>query len=179
MHGVRRSLYIEQAAAIDLPIEFIELEEDTSNETYRELMDASFTRWVADGFESVAYADIALTDVRDFRRSLHDDSDISCRFPIWGEDTTELARAIIDAGFSAIVVTVSDAKLDASFVGRRFDRSFLCDLPEDVDPCGENGEFHTFVVDGPIFDRPISVETGETVTRPAGSTEYHYLDLSH
>jgi len=177
MHGVRRGLYERQADALGVPIRFVELPADADNDEYDERMAAVTADYGERGVERVAFADLYLEDVRAYREARFADSDLSGYWPIWGRDTEEVAREFADA-FAATVVAVDDDGLDADFAGRRFDADFLADLPEDVDPCGENGEFHTFVHDGPVFDAPLRVETGERVTKEVGGdATIHYCDL--
>ncbi|UPW01933.1 adenine nucleotide alpha hydrolase [Halorussus gelatinilyticus] len=177
MHGVRRGLYERQAAAVGLPIRFVELPSDADNDEYEERMAEVTAEYENRGVERIAFADLYLEDVRAYREARFADTDLSGHWPIWGRDTETVAREFAEQ-FAATVVAVDDDALDASFAGRRFDTDFLADLPDGVDPCGENGEFHTFVHDGPIFDRPVSVETGERVTREVGEeTTVHYCDL--
>ncbi|UPV75850.1 adenine nucleotide alpha hydrolase [Halorussus limi] len=178
MHGVRRDLYERQAAALGLPIRFVRLPEDASNDEYERVMEETTADYERRGVERIAFADLYLEDVRAYRERRLADAEIEGYWPIWGRDTEEVAREFADA-FAATVVAVDDEALDASFAGRRFDADFLADLPDDVDPCGENGEFHTFVHDGPIFDRALSVRTGERVTKKFGhgDTTVHYCDV--
>jgi uncharacterized protein (TIGR00290 family) len=177
MHGVRRELYEAQAESVGLPIRFVELPEDCSNEEYESHMAAAMVEYESDGIEHVAFADLFLEDVRAYREERLAETAIDGYWPLWGRDTTEQVRVFLDAGFRATVVAVEGSQLDTSFAGREFDEAFLADLPASVDPCGENGEFHTFVWDGPAFDSPVSFEAGKTVTCEVGDSEFHYSDL--
>lgn len=177
MHGVRRELYDAQAEALGIPIRYVELPMECSNEEYESRMAAVMAEYETRGIERVAFADLFLEDIRVYRREQLAETGIEGYWPVWNLDTDEQIRAYLNAGFRATVVTVDGAKLDASFAGRELDESFLADMPDGVDPCGENGEFHTFVWDGPTFDSPLSVEVGETVTKEVGDGEYHYCDL--
>ncbi|WP_231186003.1 ATP-binding protein [Haladaptatus sp. DYF46] len=177
MHGVRRELYDAQAEALGIPIRYIELPMECSNEEYESRMAAVMAEYETRGIERVAFADLFLEDIRAYRKEQLAGTDIEGSWPVWNPDTDEQIRRYLDAGFRATVVTVDGAELDASFAGRELDESFLADVPDGVDPCGENGEFHTFVWDGPTFDSPLSVEVGETVTKEVGDGEYHYCDL--
>ncbi|WP_158058389.1 adenine nucleotide alpha hydrolase [Halorussus halophilus] len=177
MHGVRRELYEQQADAVGLPLRVVELPADTSNDDYERVMADVMTDYERQGVEQVAFADLFLEDVRSYREQRLGDTEVEGYWPVWGRNTDEFAEQFLAAGFEATAVTVDGELLDESFAGRRFDADFLGDLPDDVDPCGEYGEFHTFVHDGPIFDRPVAVETGETVTREVGDGEFHYCDL--
>ena len=165
MHGVRRALLRAQCAALGLPLVEVAIPPGCTNEVYEARMAAAFDALKREGVERLVFGDLFLEDVRQYRENLAARLDLACEFPLWGRDTTELARAFIDAGFRAIVVCVDPRQLDPSFCGRAYDAAFLADLPATCDPCGERGEFHTFVYDGPIFSRPVAVERGEVVER--------------
>lgn len=177
MHGVRRELYDRQATAVGLPIRYVELPERASNDEYEERMAAVTADYAERGVDAFCFGDIRLEDVRAYREDRLDGTGIDGLWPLWGRDTGALARTVVEAGFRATVVCVDGDRLDPSFLGRAFDAGFLDDLPDDVDPCGEDGEFHTFVHGGPGFAEPIPVDTGETVTRESGDAVFHYLDL--
>lgn len=177
MHGVRPELYEQQATALDIPIRFVELSTESTNEAYEKTMAEIIEDYANRGIERVVFADLFLSDVRSYREERLTGTGVEGLWPIWGRDTEALANAFLEAGFRATVVCVDGAVFDSPFVGREFDADFLADLPTDVDPCGENGEFHTFVWDGPMFDESVSVERGETVTREVGDGEFHYCDL--
>ena len=165
MHGVRRALVRDQAAAIGIPLVEVVVPPQSSNKIYERAMGEAFDRLHEDGIRRVAFGDIFLEDLREYRERQLAASGLECLFPIWRQPTAALARSFIRDGFEAVAVCIDPAVLDASFAGRAFDASFVADLPEGVDPCGENGEFHTFVWDGPILSRPIPVRCGETVER--------------
>ncbi len=165
MHGVRRALVRDQAAATGIPLVEVVVPPQSSNEIYERAMGEAFDRLYEDGIRRVAFGDIFLEDLREYRERQLAASGLECLFPIWKQATAALARSFIRDGFEAIAVCINPAVLDASFAGRSFDASFVADLPEGVDPCGENGEFHTFVWDGPILSRPIPVRRGEVVER--------------
>lgn len=177
MHGVRRELYERQASAVGLPVRFVELPSETSNEGYERTMSDVTEAYASRGIDRIVFADLLLEDVREYREERLSGTDLEGCWPLWGRDTAELAHAVLDAGFRATVVCVDGGLFDPSVAGRPFDEGFLADLPLTVDPCGENGEFHTFVHDGPMFDEPVGIERGETVTRDVGSGEFHYRDL--
>ena len=177
IHGVRRELYDDQSAAIGLPLQIVELPEEVTDEVYAERMAAAHRELAEAGIEAVAFGDINLEDVRSYREDRLAGVPVEGVWPIWGFDTAAVATEFIERGFAATVVCVDGAVLDESYAGRSFDRAFLADLPDDVDPAGENGEFHTFVTDGPIFDHPVSVVPGERVTRNARGGTFHYFDL--
>lgn len=177
MHGVRRQLYPLQATAIGLPIRIVELPADVSDEEYAERMRAAHRDLADAGVEIIAFGDIDLEDVREYREERLARGPVDGFWPIWGRDTGALVEEFLDRGFAATVVCVDGEVLGESAVGRAFDRRFLDDLPEHVDPAGENGEFHTFVTDGPIFEHRVAVTTGERVTRTARGGTFHYCDL--
>ena len=165
MHGVRRALVRDQAAAIGIPLVEVVVPPQSSNEIYERAMGDAFDRLYEDGIRRVAFGDIFLEDLREYRERQLAASGLECLFPIWKQPTATLARSFIRDGFEAVAVCINPAVLDASFAGRAFDATFVADLPEDVDPCGENGEFHTFVWDGPILPQPIPIRRGEVVER--------------
>jgi uncharacterized protein (TIGR00290 family) len=165
MHGVRRELLARQAEALGLPLVEVMIPPDCVNEVYEARMAEAFAAAPLSGVEAVAYGDLFLEDVRAYREGRLAAAGKCGLFPLWGRDTTALAREFIDAGFEATLVCVDPRVLDASYAGRRYDERLLGDLPPDVDPCGENGEFHTFVSAGPIFTNPIACERGEIVER--------------
>ena len=163
MHGVRRTLVRQQAEAIGIPITEVAVPHGSTNAVYERAMGRAFKQVRAAGIRRVAFGDIFLEDLRTYRETQLAHWRLEAVFPLWKRDTAELARRFI-AGFEAVVVCVNPAVLDASFAGRLFDAAFLADLPPGV-PCGENGEFHTFVFDGPIFQRPVRVVPGAVVER--------------
>ncbi len=165
MHAVRRSLVEAQAERIGLPLWPIELPWPCSNAVYEDLMGGVCLRAVAEGVTAIAFGDLFLRDIRDYRERQLRGTGLEPLFPIWQLPTDDLARAMIGAGVKAKVTCVDPAKLDRSFAGLDFDLDFLDRLPHAVDPCGENGEFHTFVYDSPVFSRPIDSHVGEIVER--------------
>lgn len=175
---MRRTLLDAQASALGLPLYEITLEPASSNAAY----EAAFAEAVArvrvehPALEHVAYGDLFLEDVRAYREQLSEGVGITPVFPIWGLPTDTLAREFVDAGYRAYLVCVDTRQLSASFAGRAFDASLLYELPGGVDPCGERGEFHTFVSAGPIFAKPIPVRTGEIVLRDG---RFAYCDMLH
>lgn len=177
MHGVRRPLYERQAAALGADLRIVELPPEPSNETYESVMAGVVTDYAERGIDRLAFADIFLEDVRAYREERLVDSAVEPIFPLWGHSTDDLAESFLDLGFRAIVVAVDGETLGPSFVGRPYDRTFLEDLPDGVDPCGEHGAFHTFVWDGPIFTEPVPVEVGETEAKPVGDGTFHYCRL--
>jgi uncharacterized protein (TIGR00290 family) len=165
MHGVRRSLLRRQAAATGLPLVEVEIPAGCTNEVYENRMAAAFASPELASVDEVAFGDLFLEDIRRYRETRLADVGKRARFPVWGRDTAALALGFVAAGFRAILVCVDPRKLDPSFAGREYDERLLADLPAGVDPCGENGEFHTFVTDGPILDRPIDCRRGDVVER--------------
>ena len=174
MHGVRVSLLEQQADSLGVSLIKVTIPQGSSNAQYESAMHKVLAKVWADGVTAVAFGDLFLEDIRKYREEKLSQVDMKAVFPLWKRDTHELARGFLNAGFKAILVCVDSKSLDGSFVGRAFDESLLTDLPPVVDPCGENGEFHTFVYDGPIFNHPISVRHGETVLR---ENRFWYHDL--
>jgi uncharacterized protein (TIGR00290 family) len=165
MHGVRRDLLAAQAEALGLPLHEVFIPAAASNDAYEAAMAEGLALHRAEGVETVAFGDLFLADIRAYRDRMMAQNGMSAVYPVWGRDTRWFLLDFIAAGFKAVIVCVDLARLDASFAGRVLDEALLADLPPGVDPCGENGEFHTFVFDGPNFRRPVSVEVGERVTR--------------
>jgi uncharacterized protein (TIGR00290 family) len=165
MHGVRRELLAQQARALGLPLVEILIPPGCVNDVYDARMAQAFAATPLSGVAAVAFGDLFLEDVRAYREQRLAAAGKRALFPLWGQDTTALAREFLDAGFEATLVCVDPRTLDRSFAGRRYDEELLADLPADVDACGENGEFHTFVHAGPIFEAPIACATGDVVER--------------
>jgi len=165
MHAVRRSLLDAQADRLGLPTHVVEIPSPCPNEVYEEQMAEAMAAATREGVEAVVFGDLFLEDVRAYREQAMAGTGIRPLFPLWGRPTDQLAHDMIDSGIRAVLTCVDPTKLPASFAGRSFDEDLLSDLPADVDPCGEHGEFHTFVWDGPGFASPIDIETGEVVTR--------------
>jgi uncharacterized protein (TIGR00290 family) len=163
MHAVRRELVERQAAAVGLPLWAVPLPWPCSNEQYESRMAQSCTKAVREGIEGVAFGDLFLEDVRAYRQKQLKDTGLEPIFPVWGLPTDALAKEMIVSGTRAKLTCIDTGKLDRSFVGREFDESLLSDLPKEVDPCGERGEFHSFVYAGPMFDTVLTVSVGETV----------------
>lgn len=176
VHGVRRRLLEAQAESIGLPLVEISLEPNCSNDAYEsafhQALDEIRRRWPS--VKHMAFGDLFLEDVRAYREKLLAGTGFEPVFPIWGRNTSELAREFIAQGFSARLVCVDTTQLDSSFAGRDFDAALLADLPESTDPCGERGEFHTFVSSGPIFGTSILCDAGERVLR---EERFMYCDL--
>jgi uncharacterized protein (TIGR00290 family) len=163
MHAVRREMFEAQAAAAGLPIRCVYIPEPCSNEQYERQMSTAVERAVSDGFTHVAFGDLFLEDIRRYREDRLAGTRLTPLFPVWGIPTAQLARDMVDAGLRARLVCVDTRVLDPKFAGREFDHDLLHELPAHVDPCGENGEFHTCVYAGPMFSRAIPVVAGEVV----------------
>jgi len=165
MHGVRRALLEEQARAAGLPLLIVRIPHPCPNEIYEERMREAVASAVADGFTHVSFGDLFLQDVRRYREERLAGTGLEPLFPLWDIPTRDLAETMIAGGLRARLSCVDTRVLDASFCGREFDAALLRDLPASVDPCGENGEFHTCVYAGPMFATPLRIERGESVTR--------------
>ncbi|PBQ32431.1 ATP-binding protein [Sphingobacteriaceae bacterium] len=181
MHGLRRDLLLEQVQSIGIPHGTIDLPEQPSNEEYEALMKNKAEGLKAKGFEYAGFGDIFLEDLRKYREEKLSTLSIRTVFPLWKKDTHELLNDFIEKGFKAIVICINADVLPVSFIGRVIDKTFISDLPEGVDVCGENGEFHTFCFDGPIFNYPVKFSVGETVFKEYDSAEkkhgFWFLDL--
>jgi uncharacterized protein (TIGR00290 family) len=173
MHGVRRTLLLRQAAAIGLPLCEVTIPPQCVNPIYEARMEAALRTQIAQGVRTVAFGDIFLQDLREYRERNLARLGMRALFPIWKRDTRELAAQFCALGFRAIAVCIDSKKVSRDFAGRELDESFFRDLPDGVDPCGENGEFHTFVYAGPIFSHPIAVERGGIVNRDG----FYFCDL--
>ncbi len=165
MHGVREELLDRQAKSVGIHLEKVLIPYPCPNVVYEEKMRKVLSQWKRRGVTHVIFGDLFLEDIRKYREANLAQLDLTPIFPVWGKDTASLAEDMLKVGFRAIITCVDPKKLDEKFAGRQFDNSLLKDLPPSVDPCGENGEFHTFVYDGPIFREPIPVEVGESVSR--------------
>ncbi len=166
MHGVRLELLEAQARALRLPLEKIFLSERSSNEEYSQKMGACLATYKARGVSACAFGDIFLEDLRRWREQNLDQLGLAGVFPLWKVDSRALLREFLDLGFGSVICCVDDAWLDETAVGRCIDESFILSLPPNVDPCGENGEFHSFAFAGPIFPEPLRFRVGEKVYRP-------------
>ncbi len=177
MHGVRRAVLEAQVAELELPLVEATIPAAASNDSYEEAMATALEvlRQTHPDLQRIAFGDLYLSEVRAYREALLSRLGWTPVFPLWGQDTAQLARHFVDAGYRAILTCVDTTQLDAGFAGREFDASLLHDLPAGADPCGENGEFHTCVYAGPIFRRPLALERGERVRRDG---RFEYCDLS-
>jgi uncharacterized protein (TIGR00290 family) len=165
MHSTRRELLQAQADAVGLPLWEVPLPWPCSNQEYESAMSSACDRAIAQGVTAVAFGDLFLEDVRRYRESALQGTGLRPLFPLWGRDTRELIAEMIEAGMRARVVCVDPTQISEDFAGRDLDSSFVADLPAGADPCGENGEFHTFAYAGPVFAAPIGIESGEIVQR--------------
>jgi uncharacterized protein (TIGR00290 family) len=173
MHGTPLGLIERQAATLDLPLHVMRVPPNASNATYEERLERALGPLLAEGMGTVAAGDLFLEDVKAYRERVLNTVGVRPLFPLWKRDTTWLAHRFVERGYRAIVTSVDQTQLDAAFVGRTYDESFLDDLPDGVDPCGEHGAFHTFVVDGPPFRSSVPVEVGE----PYGEGRMRYVRL--
>lgn len=165
MHGIRIELVEAQAKSINLPLEIVQMPEMPTMEAYEEMMREKLNILKAKGISHSVFGDIFLEDLRKYREDKLAEMGFEGVFPLWKTPTRDLIEEFIALGFKTIVVCVNERFLDKSFVGRIIDQQFIDDLPKDVDVCGENGEFHTFTFDGPIFSKPIDFQIGEIVYR--------------
>ncbi len=165
MHGVRKELLQMQLEALDLPAEMVMLPMPCDDETYRQRIGLTVETLRKRGVKQVIFGDLFLEDIRQYREEQMQGSGLDPVFPLWQRDTGQLCRDMVDSGLQAIVTCVDQRVLSAEFLGRRYDHQFLDELSPDIDPCGENGEFHTLVTAGPMFSRPIAVQLGEKIFR--------------
>ena len=165
MHGVRRALLEEQSRATGIPLMEVEIPTGCDNKTYEEQMDKATDRMKAEGIEYIIFGDIFLQDIREYREKNLKGTGITPVFPLWGENTHDLAKKIIGSGIEAVIVCLDPSKIDRNFGGNSFDAGFLNSIPPEADPCGENGEFHTFVHNAPFFRGKIPVVVGDNVER--------------
>ena len=165
MHGVREALLEAQAVALGLPLHRVRIPTPCPDEVYSDLMRASLAQAKAEGVTSVIFGDLFLEDVRAYREARLREVDMTACFPLWKMDTATLAHQMIKGGLQAIITCIDLNQAPREIIGRAYDEALLASLPASVDPCGENGEFHSFVWDGPMFPRPIDVEAGEIVER--------------
>jgi uncharacterized protein (TIGR00290 family) len=173
MHGVRRTLVRAQAEAAGIPLCEVDLPWPCSNEDYESAMKQTCDKAVESGIECVAFGDLFLTDIREYREKQLRNTGLQPIFPVWEIPTRELAHEMIGSGLRARLACVDTKQISRDFAGREFDAQLLLELPASADPCGENGEFHSFVYAGPMFKRPLPVEVGEIVMRE----QFAYADL--
>lgn len=174
MHGVRRKLLEKQAKSIRMPLRVIRLPKDVSMEKYESIMRQEMNRFKSKDINNVIFGDIFLEDVRKYRETNLSKIGMNALFPLWDKSSQVLAKEFLDLGFKAIITCVDSTYLDGSFIGRMFNEQFLSSIPSNVDPCGENGEFHTFVFDGPIFSRMVQFKKAEIMFR---DNRFYFIDL--
>jgi len=165
MHGVRNSLLRKQAESIGIPIKEIPLPENASMEEYDDIMKENMNGFLSAGVTYSVFGDIFLEDLRAYREEKLKEAGMQALFPLWKRPTSEIIKEFIQLGFKAVIVCVNAKYLDASYLGRVIDTDFIAGLPDNVDPCGENGEYHSFVFDGPVFNSPVEFVRGEVVER--------------
>jgi len=165
MHGVRMALVLEQARCLDLPVSFVPIPHPCTNADYASIMSAFIKQAEIDGIEQIAFGDLFLEDIRQYREDAMQDSSIEPVFPLWGKPTEALSREMVEAGLRAVISCLDPKKISAEFAGRIYDAFFLDQLPAGVDLCGEYGEFHSFAFDGPMFNPAVKFTVGETVAR--------------
>jgi uncharacterized protein (TIGR00290 family) len=174
MHGVRRRLLQAQASSVGIPLEVAWIPKDSSNAVYEERMRALLEKHQGLGVTAVAFGDLFLADIRAYREARLREVGMKGVFPLWHRKTDKLAARFIDLGFKAVLCCVDPKRLSRDFCGLPYDEELLSRLPPDVDPCGENGEFHTFVYDGPIFKTRVGFEVGKVVLRQG----FYFADLA-
>lgn len=165
MHGLRTELLEQQAQSLDIPLQKVLIPKSASNDEYESAFNEVLLNYKEKGIERVVFGDLFLEDIKKYRENLLGKIGMECVFPIWKQDTSKLAQEFIERGFKAITICVDSEVLSEEFVGKKFNEQFLNELPREIDPCGENGEFHTFVYDGQIFKNPIEHRLGEIVLR--------------
>jgi uncharacterized protein (TIGR00290 family) len=174
MHGVRCELLERQAESLAIPLHKVMIPKECPNEIYEKRMNDAFTHFKARGLTKIAYGDLFLEDIRQYRDERLAQAGMTGVYPIWLRDTDELVRTFIGLGFKAKLACVDTQAIDASFAGREIDASLLQDLPRSADPCGEHGEYHSFVYAGPILKKPIDCKAGETTMR---ASRFNYCDI--
>lgn len=174
MHGVQKEFLEKQAGRMDLSLELIYLPADCSNEVYNSIMEQKMKKLKEGNINTVIFGDIFLEDIRTYREENLSKVNMNAHFPLWGISTEKLAHKFIDLGFKAVITCVDSEYLDKRFIGREYNTEFLSDLPKNVDPCGENGEFHSFVYDGPLFNKAISYKLGKVVFQ---DNQFYFIDL--
>lgn len=180
IHGVRVELLEAQAKSIGIPLQKIRIPKNCSNQKYQEIMNQFNIALKEQGIENIAFGDIFLEDVRKYREEMLKPLQINPIFPLWGENTTNVLKRFLSLGYKTIITCVDLTRLSEGFSGKEINDQFIDELPDGVDPCGENGEYHTFVFDGPIFNKPIEYVVGEMKLTPdvyTGKTRFCFTDL--
>lgn len=171
MHGLRMELVEEQAEKLGLPLEVVRLPKEVDYDIYEREMKRSMNKLSSEGIEAIAFGDIFLEDLKKYREQMLSACGLEGIYPLWEQDTRELSNYFINKGYRSKVIVINGTKLEDAYVGREYDASFLNDLPDGIDPCGENGEFHSFVYDGPLFSQAVTFKTGEVQVRHYGGEE--------
>ena len=174
MHGVRNELLLQQAESLGIPLERVYIPIDASNEKYETAIKDVLIRYKGKGVSCVGFDDLFLEDLGRYREKRLAEIGLNAVFPLWKRDTKALSRQFIRLGFRAVITCVDSQALDGRFSGRDYDEQFLSELPGHVDPCGENGEFHSFAYDGPIFKDPVRFNKGDVVLR---DKRFHFCEL--
>jgi len=174
MHGLRTSLLEEQGSSLNIPLEKVFISKNASNDEYESSFNKVLLNYKESGIRDVVFGDLFLEEIKKYREDLLRKIGMECIFPVWKRDTIKLAKRFIELGFKAITVCVDSNVLGKEFAGHEYNEKFLNDLPKSIDPCGENGEFHTFVYDGPIFKSRIDHQLGEIVLR---DERFYYCDI--
>ena len=174
MHGINKELVLQQARSIGYPVAEVQIPQNCSNDQYEVRMTEVLQKYRESGVDSIIFGDLFLEDIRSYRENFLKRIGMNGIFPLWKKDTTALAKNFIDSGFRAIIICVDTQTLRKELAGREFNYELLSDLPQNVDPCGENGEFHTFVFDGPIFQKPIKIQRGQKFLQ---RNRFFYCDL--
>ncbi len=183
MHEIKKELLLAQAESIGIELQIADISTSTSMEDYNQKMENEIFNLKNEGFEASVFGDIFLEDLKEYREDQLKKAGIEAVFPLWKQDTTQLINKFVDLGFKAIVVCTNSRILSEDFCGRIIDKKFIEDLPENVDPCGENGEFHSFVFDGPVFRKPVDFKPGEKIRHSFPSkdqkwdSEFCFLNL--
>ncbi|MFX1385564.1 MAG: ATP-binding protein [Promethearchaeota archaeon] len=174
MHGVRKILLEKQSESMKIPVHIIYLPKEVSNTEYEDIMRKEMNNYKSQGVVNVVFGDLFLEDIRKYRESNLSKIGMKALFPLWGISTRDLAKKFLELGFEAIITCVDSTVLDGSFIGQLYNEDFLSSIPSNVDPCGENGEFHTFVFNGPLFSWPIQFKKGDIVFR---EERFYFIDL--
>ncbi|MEM3407604.1 MAG: diphthine--ammonia ligase [Nitrososphaerota archaeon] len=177
MHGVRRSLIEKQASLLNIPLDIVYIPKNCSMEEYGTIMRNVLRKYKEKGIKGFVFGDIFLEDVRSYREKMLFYEGFKGYFPLWGEDTRELVLQFIRLGFKAIITCVDEEVLSSSCVGRELNENFLKEIPPNIDPAGENGEYHCFVYDGPLFSEPINIKIGEIVKQNVQGKTFYYCDI--
>ncbi|MCR9265394.1 MAG: adenine nucleotide alpha hydrolase [Flavobacteriaceae bacterium] len=185
MHGLPRKVLEAQAASVGIPLEVLEVPEKPSMEQYNELMRNTVTQLRSEGYTHTGFGDIFLEDLKQYREDMLQPYGLTTLFPLWKKDTKQLIEEFLGLGFRAVIICINNSKLDASFLGQELSQELLNKFPSDVDPCGENGEYHTFCFDGPIFRAPIPFTLGEKVFKtydnpsdPENTIQFRFCDIN-